>query len=526
MQWPKGTKVSSLPNFETQARLLRYLLLGQASRRLGIQQLYLGHHQDDMIETILMRLAGSNSGSLACFEGIAVDSSIPIGDELMADRVGPQITGLAFYAPSMVEVELIRNSRGNLSTVQQLPLLANTLNGRIAVAEKPHLSLCRPLLNFSKARILSTCTEYGIPYISDPTNVDPEVTLRNAVRHMLLNHKLPRAISKDRLLKFQLEARHSLWARDYKTNEYCSVAPTTAIDLRSGSLTVRLPRYPQVLQWENAQTVARFLGRFLKVVSPIDGSTPFLYSSEGAVAQVFPGLQALSASVSAKEPASVLTTCKVMLTREGTCSKQDPLDQYYTTWRLSRQPFHRTELLGTTKRFVVSKKAKDIESYSLWSDWLLWDNRYWIKLCGASKEYLSGCIVRPFVSSDSNTLRQALARCSKRLLRHFDALLSDAAPGKERYTLPVIIDDKGIRLFPTLDFLIPRSCRGEEQRDDWRSGLLDWRVIYRSFDSAILQQCRDLQPRLDYQKAVDQYLDNHKKCQQQAHNAQKRDPTA
>ena len=514
MRWPEETKPLSLPNFETRARLQRYHLLCQESRRLGIQHLFLGHHQDDLIETIIMRLVRSEGGSLACFEGIAACSRIPVGDEIMADQAGPQISRLAFYVPWMVETEVIRGSCGKKPSPQAAALSANTLKGRIALADKLCLHLHRPLLKFSKARILSTCAANSIPYVSDPTNFDPHVTLRNAVRHMVSNHKLPRALSKHGLLDAHLQAQRRLSDREQETQMYFGVSPTTAIDLRSGSLTVRLPRFPQVLQWEDPQTAARFLGRFLRVVSPGDSATLFMKSSQEAVELLFPSLQGLSASVPARKPASVLTTCKVMLTREDSFSKQNPLEDYYTTWRFSRQPFHRTELCSAVKRFVAPHKSEVSVSSNLWSDWLLWDNRYWIRLCGSTEEYLLNCIVRPFERSDCTALRQALAKHSKELLQSFDALLSDAAPGEERYTLPVIVDNQGIRVFPTLDFSIPGSCRGETRRNDWRSGLLDWQVVYRNFDFKILQRSRDQRSRLGYQKAVEKYKDNLKDCRQ------------
>jgi tRNA(Ile)-lysidine synthase TilS/MesJ len=37
----------------------------------------------------------------------------------------------------------------------------------------------------SQDRLVATCEENDLNYVLDPTNFQPEITLRNAVRHML-----------------------------------------------------------------------------------------------------------------------------------------------------------------------------------------------------------------------------------------------------------------------------------------------------------------------------------------------------
>ncbi|KIK58145.1 hypothetical protein GYMLUDRAFT_202578 [Collybiopsis luxurians FD-317 M1] len=48
--------------------------------------------------------------------------------------------------------------------------------------------IIRPLLTFPKDRLLATCEENGLPYVTDTTNFQPEVTLRNAIRKWLANN--------------------------------------------------------------------------------------------------------------------------------------------------------------------------------------------------------------------------------------------------------------------------------------------------------------------------------------------------
>jgi len=67
--------------------------------------------------------------------------------------------------------------------------------------EGMHRWIVRPLLEVSKVsigalihytfhntnqdRILATCAENGLEYVTDPTNFQPDVTIRNAIRQML-----------------------------------------------------------------------------------------------------------------------------------------------------------------------------------------------------------------------------------------------------------------------------------------------------------------------------------------------------
>ncbi len=92
------------------ARAARYTLLSAEARRLGFSHVLTAHHADDQAETVLMRLA-SGSG----------------------------IAGLAAMR---------------------------------MVSEREGLVLARPLLGIGKARLVATCTARGLPFVSDPSNVD------------------------------------------------------------------------------------------------------------------------------------------------------------------------------------------------------------------------------------------------------------------------------------------------------------------------------------------------------------------
>ncbi len=65
LQWP-STSSSHTKSFETAARYNRYKVLLDACLQNDVRYLLLGHHYDDQLETVLMRLAaGSGAVGLA-----------------------------------------------------------------------------------------------------------------------------------------------------------------------------------------------------------------------------------------------------------------------------------------------------------------------------------------------------------------------------------------------------------------------------------------------------------------------------
>jgi tRNA(Ile)-lysidine synthase len=119
----KGVKPRA--NIQAQARRVRYALMAEAIKKAGIRVLLTGHNMDDQAETFLMRLAR-----------------------------GSGLDGLS----------------------------AMRLRSDYPVKEYDGLFVVRPLLPFSRARILATCREYKQAYISDPSNTNPvfaRVRIRN-----------------------------------------------------------------------------------------------------------------------------------------------------------------------------------------------------------------------------------------------------------------------------------------------------------------------------------------------------------
>jgi tRNA(Ile)-lysidine synthetase, N-terminal domain/tRNA(Ile)-lysidine synthetase, C-terminal domain len=118
-----GHRPGNVGKTEGELREARYAFFRKMMRLHGASLLFLGHHQDDLFETVLMRLVRGSSL-----------------DGLVAPR---------------------------------------------AIHKMPHYIKVRPLLNFSKKELLAVCDGLGIPYFTDSTN-DSDDYLRNRVRHHIL----------------------------------------------------------------------------------------------------------------------------------------------------------------------------------------------------------------------------------------------------------------------------------------------------------------------------------------------------
>ncbi|KAK7038133.1 ATP-bind-3 domain-containing protein [Favolaschia claudopus] len=136
-------------SFEEIGRRVRYHILFNAMKQAGAQVLALGHHGDDQVETSLMRLAMGTT-------------EIGAAGMRKVRRWGMGVNAEGFQH--------------------------NVLGW--AGLDGMNMWMIRPLLQVSKERILATCEENNLPFIQDSTNFQPELTLRNAIRHLLSKNTL------------------------------------------------------------------------------------------------------------------------------------------------------------------------------------------------------------------------------------------------------------------------------------------------------------------------------------------------
>ncbi|KAF8584088.1 hypothetical protein K439DRAFT_1411383 [Ramaria rubella] len=121
------------------ARMVRYRVLFEAMKKNHAAVIAMGHHADDNVETLLMRLVRRQT------------SAYPMGMRRCRRwGMGSQSEGLGWTG-------------------------ATGMNHWVV----------RPLLSVPKERILATCELHNLHYIDDPTNFQPLLTHRNFVRHCL-----------------------------------------------------------------------------------------------------------------------------------------------------------------------------------------------------------------------------------------------------------------------------------------------------------------------------------------------------
>ncbi|KAF9469291.1 PP-loop family-domain-containing protein [Collybia nuda] len=141
---PYPPRPSPGDTFEKVARDARYHALFESVTREDIGLLAFGHHADDQVETSLMRLGRGSK-------------EIGAGGMRSCRRWGMGI-----------------GREGSLGWTGY---------------EGMKRWIIRPLLDISKDRIFATCEDNNLNYITDSTNFQPHITLRNALRHTLANNK-------------------------------------------------------------------------------------------------------------------------------------------------------------------------------------------------------------------------------------------------------------------------------------------------------------------------------------------------
>ncbi|KAJ5939186.1 hypothetical protein N7466_002320 [Penicillium verhagenii] len=517
-----NAKISMPTAFETHARRLRYQALGTACRKKGIDALLMGHHRDDSIETTIWRLA--TGGRRAGLGGIQSIARIPECHGLF----GVSESGSSVRLP---EPKIVTSQSTEKSAV---PSARSSQKGTRSASKNPAIAtggifLCRPLISFSKVRLLETCHQNNIPYVSDPTNFDPTLTPRNAIRSMLASNSLPRALQGPRILSLIRSSRDLLQVSSSLSDQLLSSrCRILDINLRTGTMTVQFRQIPPWMDPMLAQTSperaqqiqALTLRRITELVSPFPGNHFSLRSFEPFVSRIFGPVD--ERHVQKDTAPKQFTLGGVMFTPVPSSPTQSPSGG--NTWLFSRQPFMKNRSPVTSMEIPMpTPKELATDSRPRYSQWTLWDDRYWLRLSitpqgrhraesisAGSKDSVSFTI-RPLQEPDFQTMRNEPVSKGRKniapalLLTQLRKLLSAQAPGPARFTLPVLLQNmdspilpetqEGNKLLalPVLGFPLSGVRRKENIANEveiiagGRTWVLNWEWMYKMLDTDALR---------------------------------------
>ena len=337
--------------------------------------------------------------------------------------------------------------------------------------ENGGITVHRPFLEFSKDRLIATCQASGVKWVEDETNHDPTSNPRNAIRYLLRDGKLPQSLQKPSLLALRSRMITKATARIVRADKKFERCRISMLDTRSGGMIVRLPnrvagnkpvplayRHQNII--ENEYKAALMLRQLLNIVSPQQEMS--LQSFNFAVDSMYPD---------AKNPNA--TTLDKLLLPSTFCvggvalrrvhypmqrsenvfvsNSEDALDQEFL-WVLHRQPFAHNDL--PTIHFSPAQKARRSTRES--HDFQLWDSRYWFRVHNHTSFTLR---IQPLRLENLRQLRSTLPASN---VKSLNKLLRVAAPGKIRWTLPVLLREEQngmdeVIALPTLGQVIPNK---------------------------------------------------------------------
>ena len=352
------------------------------------------------------------------------------------------------------------------------------------------ISILRPLLSFSKDRLIETCRVRDLPWEEDKTNQDTWRTPRNSVRALLRSDKLPQALRKDSMLRLSKQSSYAFAQRFETAVRILRRCELLHFDVRCGGLIVRLPSR---MTNENASSSFAYVGEmrrtallllrlFVSTVTPQEKVS--LQSLQQAMVSIFPDLEHRGSLCGETLQPTTFTTSGVQFQRlhcplAAPRSELDPalygqrLDPSFV-WKLTRQPGW-----NSPPSLIVQPSATSdfsvAGSSSSWSAWQLWDGRYWIRLLNRSRLPL---IVRFFQASDLQHLRSTLSRQRYKDFRQF---LHLTVSGKMRWTLLAVaeIEDESLPMGRLL--ALPTLGRAGifDTRDTSDTNHVEWQIRYK-----------------------------------------------
>ncbi|EFW98472.1 pp-loop family protein [Grosmannia clavigera kw1407] len=487
-----GSSSSSSSSIETAARHFRYRCLGVRMAQSRLVSLLLAHHADDQYETVLLRLLTGYGlhGGIRGLRGMRPAVDIPECRGLYGahqsglgeDRRHPQ--PYLMHAPSRRERRRIKSAMRedmagegsrrlgvlglegvDLDLDLDLDLELDPDDHYLQNYNPPHILpldtedlgivAYRPLLAFPKARLIATCEAHNVPWFEDPTNADPGLTLRNAVRHIARHHRLPAALQPPSVLRLAERCHATAVAQEAEASRLLVRARVVVrFSTNAGTALVRLPRlvaFPRrrpvigpaasavyaaasrTRRHAHLRTIAALIvQRLLALVSPEPNPSP-ISQLQTVVDVLFPALADRSQSRSAHpKPFTICGVHFVPAVSTSSAATQP--------WVLARAPYPATPSAQPSIRFpaLALPRRWDMSAavawpWPAWGRWHLYDGRFWIRLRSRLPVSVE---LRPFAADHAKPLRDSLG--SPAAQAALQAALKTHAPGKARYTLPAL----------------------------------------------------------------------------------------
>lgn len=480
LSWKDEKKLNldprTLPNLEGLARTYRYRTLGSQCYFLGASSLFFAHHQDDQYETVLMRLLSGHG--YRGLQGIREANSIPecydlhgiyksglIDDQLKSN---PSLS----FRPAIREMRRLRSifrdekaaePWDDLLHHQQPTNLVQRYPGFVRAERHPSVPylkpldiedggvmVYRPLLGFSKDRLIATCEANGVSWFEDHTNKDPTLTTRNAIRHLVRNYELPKALQKPSILALADSFKQKTKFEEAEADRYLiREAVIKDFDPNAGTLLVQFPPVRvskgrskrrsitidhKLRRERRKRTMAIAVRKIIEFVTP-ENHLPALANLDNTVQRLVPDLSTKSNQLEPK----AFAICGVLF---------DPIVKGTTVkWLLTRAPYTSNQPLPIEKLHGVSdyrlrpnkKEAQDMIEMNAsshtsltWKRAKLFDGRFWVRIGYNNKPMF---LVQPFRPEHAKGFRKALSPLRRARL---EKLLKHYAPGKARYALPAL----------------------------------------------------------------------------------------
>lgn len=462
---------NDIPGMETLARRMRYRRLALSCSVGNIASLLLAHHQDDQYETVLMRLASGHgrAGLLGMRTATDIPECHDIHGAYQSGFVDDQMSlkPMINYRPSKYQLKYIRSQ---MVTEMDSDVIARELHdgtGQGTLGEEdfdayvpktkwllpaapPQIEdggilVYRPLLEFSKDRLIATCEAAKVPWFEDATNSDRTLTMRNAVRHLYKNHTLPVALQKPAILALSNRLKRQAALDEAEAGRLLARTVVRDFEPTAGTVVVQLPsfRVPRLRKGQdnqvkrvrrlehNRRIAALLVKRLIAIVTPeVQGG--FASNLQNTVLRLFPSLNDRPSDYPA-EPKSFNVSSVHFLPIQDSKNPREPLK-----WYLTREPYVSGRALPQCNfsRIAVRQRWRRRPDQWRWpqsSRWKLWDGRFWVHIRNRTPVHAA---VAPFDIKHAKAFRDSLPNGQAR--DELMALLKLHAPGKVRYTLPAI----------------------------------------------------------------------------------------